>query len=301
MAIRKKTVAYYACDRCRLQEQETEKHCPGGWRYLHTIIPGKEKQNLEIKALICPTCDEWLKQQLDAICVQQWQEEEEVATGSTECAPPGLLSGVERRNASSIAPIRQLFEQWEEEVEGDSSECAPAGLSSGTERRNASSIAPIRQLFKLGEEQVEADSSEHTPLPLSSVPEQRELPKEALEPNDSEFTPPPLSFASGQPEPSAEDIGPGGSECTTSSPPLASEQREPPVEDPEPDGRECTPSPLASVTEQPQPPAIASIRRLFDPGEAEVESGSHECLPSLVSYGTKPSTIDSIRKLIHHS
>ena len=113
MAIRKKTIAYYSCDRCRFQEQETAKQCPEGWRYLNTLIPGKEKQPPEIRALICPTCDEWLKQQLDAICVQEKQGEEALRLASMERTSSPPASGAEHRGPCSIGPIRRLFEQGE--------------------------------------------------------------------------------------------------------------------------------------------------------------------------------------------
>jgi hypothetical protein len=261
VAIRKKTVAYYACDRCRFQEQGTEQRCPAGWRYLNTLIPGKEQQP-EIKALICPTCDEWLKQQLDAICIRGWDEEEEVESESSKCGPSLLSSRAERRKTPSIDPIRRLFEQREAEIEPDSSECTPSSLSSVSEQREPSA------------EDLELDSSQCTPSSLSSVPEHQ--------------------------EPSAEDLEPDSSECTPSSLSSVSEQQEPSAEDLEPDSSECTPSPLSSVSEQQEPSSIDSIRRLFRRGEEEDETDRGECLPSLHSYGTKPSTIDSIRRLIHH-
>ena len=169
MAIITKTIAYYSCDRCRFQEQETEKGCPAGWRHLTTLIPGQEKPP-ELEALICPACNDWLRLQFYSICLQERQ----------------------------------------------------------------------------GGNEFKTESRERTPSPLAPISE---------------------------PEPSAKK--------------------------PEPNLSEGTPSPLAPMSEKQNPPSVDPIRRLFRPGEEGLEPDRPENLPSLRSYVTKPSTIDSLRKFIH--
>jgi hypothetical protein len=171
MAIRRKTIAYYSCDRCRFQEQGTEKRCPAGWRYLFTLVPSQEEQQPEIKALICPKCDEWVKQQLDAICVQERQEEEK-QTDSRECTPFPRSPGSEQRRAPAVDHIRRSLAQAEEEK--TDSEGTPFPRSPGSGQRKPSAIEPMRQLFRQGEEE-QTDGSEGTSFPLPSGPEQPKL------------------------------------------------------------------------------------------------------------------------------
>ncbi len=274
MAIRKKTIAYYSCDRCRFQEQETAKHCPEGWRYLNTLIPGKEKQPPEIKALICPTCDEWLKQQLDAICVQERQGEERVETATRDCIPPPPVSCAEQREPCPIEPIRRLFEREEAGIENGSPECAPSPTSSGVEQREPRSIDPIRRLFEQEEEEVEAASDEEPSSPGPSEVEPRET--------------------------SAEELDAHSQDCNPPSPSSGSSPCEPPSEELDTASREFAPSPIPCAAELRTPPTIDPIRQLFRQGEQEVETTGSESLPSLLSYGVKPSTMDSIRRLIQH-
>lgn len=271
MAIRKKTIAYYSCDRCRFQEQETSKHCPEGWRYLNTLIPGKEKQPPEIKALICPTCDEWLKQQLDAICVQERQGEEGVETASRQGSPPLPASVAEQRGTCSIGPIRRLFEQGEEAVENR--DCLPSPASSGAEQREPCSIDPIRRLFEQKEKESDAAGDQSAPSPVPSEVEPRET--------------------------SAEELDARSQECAPSPPSSGSEPCEPP-EEPDTAGSECVPSMAPSGVDQRIPPPIDPIRRLFREEDQVGDTTSSESLPSLLSYGAKPSTMDSIRRLIQH-
>ncbi len=274
MAIRKKTIAYYSCDRCRFQEQETAKHCPEGWRYLNTLIPGKEKQPPEIKALICPTCDEWLKQQLDAICIQERQGEAGGEMASKECTPPLPASGAGQREPCSIGPIRRLFEHGEE---GAGRERTPSPTSFGGEQREPCSIDPIRRLFeqeKEEEQEVETAGDECTPSPAPPVAEQAETSTEELDAESHECDP---STPSAETEPGgtpAEELDDAGTECASSTAPCGAGQHTPPPIDP--------------------------IRRLFQQEEQEGETTGSESLPSLLSYGAKPSTMDSIRRLIQH-
>jgi hypothetical protein len=276
VAIRKKTIAYYSCDRCRFQEQETAKHCPEGWRYLNTFIPGKEKQQPEIKALICPTCDEWLKQQLDAICVEEREGNEGVEAGSRKCTSPAPASGAEQRGPGSIGPIRRLFEQG---VEGAGRGCTPSATSAVGEQREPCSIDPIRRLFEQEEEEeeeqqrVETNVEERTPpMPPSEV-EQTETSTEQLDSDSQECDPTP-SVETEPGETPAEELDAADTEATSSLPP--------------------------SGTEQHTPPPIDPIRRLFRQEEQDDATADGESLPSLLSYGAKPSPMDSIRRLIQH-
>ena len=273
MAIRKKTIAYYSCDRCRFQEQETAKHCPEGWRYLNTFIPGKEKQQPEIKALICPTCDEWLKQQLDAICVQEREGNDGVEAGSRECTSPPHASGAEQRGPCSIGPIRRLFDEREERA---GRECTPSATSPGGEQREPCSIDPIRRLFEEEEEEqqeVETAGNERTPSPAPSGAEQTETSTEELDSDSHESDP---------------------------SPSVETEPGETPAEEPDAAGT-ARPSSLSPCgTEQHTPPPIDPIRRLFRQEEQDDATADGESLPSLLSYGAKPSPMDSIRRLIQH-
>jgi hypothetical protein len=277
VAIRKKTIAYYSCDRCRFQEQETAKHCPEGWRYLNTLIPGKEKQQPEIKALICPTCDEWLKQQLDAICVQERPGEEGVETPGRECTPPLPASGTEQREPCSIGPIRRLFEQGEEGVETPGRECTPPLPASGAEQRAPCSIDPIRRLF-----------------------EQEEQEQQEVETTGDECPPSPAPSGVEQAETSTEELDADSHECDRPNPLAESEPEKSPAGEIDVAGTEYPPSPAPCGAEQHVPPPIDPIRRLFRQEEPEVETTGSESLPSLLSYGAKPSTIDSIRRLIQH-
>ena len=274
MAIRKKTIAYYSCDRCRFQEQETGKHYPEGWRYLNTLIPGREKQQPEIQALICPTCDEWLKQHLDAICIQERQGEAGVERAGRECTPPPPASGAEKREQCSIGPIRRLFEQG---AEGPTRERTPSPTSFAGEQREPCSIDPIRRLFEQEEEEdqeVETAGGECSPSPAPSAAEQAEASTEELD-ADSHESGPSIPSAEAKPEETAaKELDAAGTECTPSAPPREAEQHAPPPIDP--------------------------IRRLFRQEEQEAETTGSESLPSLLSYGAKPSTIDSIRRLIQH-
>lgn len=156
MAIITKTVAYYSCDRCRFQEQEAETGCPAGWRHLSTLIAGREKQQPELEALICPTCNHWLKQQFDAICIQERQREVEFKTDSRERAPSPLTSASEQESSA-------------EKFEPNVREGASFPLASVSEKQNPPSVDPIRRLFRPEEEGLEPDRPENLPSLRSYV------------------------------------------------------------------------------------------------------------------------------------
>jgi hypothetical protein len=214
VAVRRETTVHYSCDRCRLQARV--KRCPEGWRYLNTLIPGKEKQQPEIKALICATCDEWLKQQLDAICMQENQGEEELEIYSSTCTRgkrdlslialrtlhPSFRPGPSGGSRPPSIPLGGYFSSGEAALETGSREGTPSQPSSGTEQRESSAIHPIRRLFQPRAEE-ETDSSEGTPCPRSPRVEWREP-----------FAIDPIRRLFQQGEPSAEEVEAGRSEGT---------------------------------------------------------------------------------------
>ena len=123
------------------------------------------------------------------------------------------------------------------------------------------------------QQEVETAGNERTPSPAPSGAEQTETSTEELDSDSHESDP---------------------------SPSVETEPGETPAEEPDAAGTACASSLSPCGTEQHTPPPIDPIRRLFRQEEQDDATADGESLPSLLSYGAKPSPMDSIRRLIQH-